>query len=95
MPHWYFICENRTAIFSDISVLVFVCFPGSCFLRFSNFFQGFKVIAIHIRIHHHLSKFFLWVLASGPYTVTSGHLSAMFSTRTQSSSYTTDYSYVK
>ena len=59
-------------------------------MYFSDYFpviSGFS-IDVHIQIHHHFSSFFFRVLASGP-------LLTKFSTLTQSSSYATDYSYVK
>jgi len=66
------------------------------FFAFFGLFSGdlgFS-IAIHIRIHHHFSRFFR-VFASGPCTVVGGLLLAKFFTLTQSPSYTNDYSYAK
>jgi len=58
---WQSECENRTATWSDISVLVFVWLSvGCCFCVHFGLFSGdlgFS-IAIHIRIYHYLSSFF-------------------------------------
>jgi len=40
MHPWQSKCENRTAILSDISILMFVWFAVGCFFAFFGLFSG-------------------------------------------------------